>query len=187
MDQNFLNTVISILGENINRFCCFILKANRIKTEGSRKGNVPFWVGVVKCSFSDCQCKGELSINTEEDDFMTARFSGTILHAVTEIKRRKVTGEERESFKNTLSETSHAPSKIYRDSLAKMSPSKYESRKRGPTAQAMANMKNEAKNNFEFTQLIQDLYKLRIELLNKDEQLAIDNILKRNVLDIYIL
>ena len=60
-----------------------------------------------------------------------------------------------------------------------MSSSKYESRKRGPTALAMANMKNEAKNNFEFTQLIQDLYKLRIELLNKDEQLAIDNMLKR--------
>ena len=88
---------------------------------------------------------------------MTARFSGIILHAATEIKRRKVTGEERESFKNTLSETNHTPSKIYRDSLAKMLPSKYESRKRGPTAQAMANMKNDAKNNFEFTQLIQDL------------------------------
>ena len=43
-------------------------------------------------------------------------------------------------------------------------------------------MKNEAKNNFGFTQLIQDLYKLRIELLNKDEQLATDNILKRRVL-----
>ena len=42
-------------------------------------------------------------------------------------------------------------------------------------------MKNEAKNNFEFTQLIQDLYILRIELLNKDKQLAIDNILKRRV------
>ena len=43
----------------------------------------------------------------------------------------------------------------------------------------MANMKNEAKNNYEFTQLIQDLSKLRIVLLNKDEQLAIVNILKR--------
>ena len=82
---------------------------------------------------------------------MTARFSGTILHAVTEIKKRKVTGEERKSFKNTLSDTSHAPSKIYRDSLAKMLSSKYESRKREPTAQTMANMKNEAENNFEFT------------------------------------
>ena len=38
-----------------------------------------------------------------------------------------------------------------------MLPSKYESRKRGPTTQAMANMKNDAENNFEFTQLIQDL------------------------------
>ena len=93
---------------------------------------------------------------------MIARFSGTILHAVTKIKRRKVTGEERKSIKKTLSETSHAPSKIYTDSLAKMSLSKYESRKRGPTAQEIVNMKNEAKNNFEFTQLIPDLYKLRI-------------------------
>ena len=109
---------------------------------------------------------------------MIARFSGTILHAVTKIKRRKVTGEERKSIKKTLSEASHTPSKIYRDSLAKMSLSKYESRKRGPTAQEIVNMENEAKNNFEFTQLIPDLYKLRIQLLNKDEQLAIDNIIK---------
>ena len=60
-----------------------------------------------------------------------------------------------------------------------MLPTKYESQKRGPTAQAMANMKNEAKNNYEFTQLIQDLYKLRIEPLSKDEQLATDNMLER--------
>ena len=53
--------------------------------------------------------------------------------------------EERKSFKKILLETSHAPSKIYIDSLAKMSPSKYQSRKRGPPAQAMGNMKNEAK------------------------------------------
>ena len=56
---------------------------------------------------------------------------------------------------------------------------KYESRKRGPIPQAMVNIKNEAKNNDEFTQLIQNLYILKIELLIKDEQLAIDNILKR--------
>ena len=43
----------------------------------------------------------------------------------------------------------------------------------------MVNIKNEAKNNDEFTQLIQNLYILKIELLIKDEQLAIDNILKR--------
>ena len=54
---------------------------------------------------------------------MTARFSETILHAVTEIKRRKVTREVRKSFLKTLSETSHAITKIYSDSLAKMSPS----------------------------------------------------------------
>ena len=61
-----------------------------------------------------------------------------------------------------------------------MSPSKYELRKMRPTAQAIANKKNETKDNYEFTELTQDLYKLRIELLNKDEQLAIDNILKVN-------
>ena len=44
----------------------------------------------------------------------------------------------------------------------------------------MANIKNEAKNNYEFSHLIQDLYKLLIELLNKEEQLAIENILRRN-------
>ena len=60
-----------------------------------------------------------------------------------------------------------------------MLPSQYESRKRGPTPQAMPNIKNEAKNKYEFTLLIQDLYKVKIELLDKDEQLAFDNISKR--------
>ena len=78
MDQIFLNSVISILAENVNHFCCLLSKANRIKKESSHKGYIPFWVVVVKCCFRDCRCKGELSINTEEDDFMAARFSGTI-------------------------------------------------------------------------------------------------------------
>ena len=94
-------------------------------------------------------------------------------------KNKKSHEKKGKALKKTLSETSHEPSKIYGDNQAQMSPSKYESQKRGPTAQAMANMKNEAKNNYEFTQLIQDLYKLRIEPLSKDEQLATDNILKR--------
>ena len=67
----------------------------------------------------------------------------------------------------------------FTESLAKMLPSKYESWKRGPTAQAIADIKNEAKNNYEFTEVIQHLYKLSIDLLKKDEQLAIDHILKR--------
>ena len=50
---------------------------------------------------------------------------------------------------------------MHHPKITEMSASKYESRKRGPTAQAMAIMKNEAKNNYELTHLIQDLYKLR--------------------------
>ena len=46
------------------------------------------------------QGEGELSINGEEDDFIAARFSVTILHAVRGIKRRKVTGKERKNFRN---------------------------------------------------------------------------------------
>ena len=136
MDQIFLSTVISNLEENINHFCCPIFKANRLKKKGSHKGNVLFWVGFVKCSFRDCQCKGKLSINTKKDHAMTARFSGTILQAVTEIKRRKVTVEERTSLKNFIRNKSCTIQKCI-DSLAKMLPSKYETRKRGPTAQAI--------------------------------------------------
>ena len=41
MDQNFLNTVISLLEENINHFC-FIFKANRIKKKVVTKVTFPF-------------------------------------------------------------------------------------------------------------------------------------------------
>ena len=50
---------------------------------------------------------------------------------------------------------------MHHTKITEMSASKYESRKRGPTAQAMTIMKNEAKNNYELTHLIQYLYKLR--------------------------
>ena len=42
MDQNFLNTVISLLEENINHFCRFIFKANRIKKKVVTKVTFPF-------------------------------------------------------------------------------------------------------------------------------------------------
>ena len=42
MDQKFLNTVISLLEENINHFCCFIFKANRIKKKVVTKVTFPF-------------------------------------------------------------------------------------------------------------------------------------------------
>ena len=37
----------------------------------------------------------------------------------------------------------------------------------------MTNMKNEANSNNEFTELIKNLYKLRIELLKKDEKTSL--------------
>ena len=40
-----------------------------------------------------------------------------------------------------------------------MPPSNHESRKRRPTAQAIANMENEVANKYDLTQLMQDLYK----------------------------
>ena len=51
---------------------------------------------------------------------MTERFSGAILHAVTEIQRRKVTGKEKKSFGKTLSETCHTSSRFYRDIVIKI-------------------------------------------------------------------
>ena len=51
---------------------------------------------------------------------MTERFSGAILHAATEIQRRKVTGKEKKSFGKTLSETCHTSSRFYRDIAIKI-------------------------------------------------------------------
>ena len=78
------------------------LKPTEFKKEGSRKGNVPFWVGVFQCYFRDCHCKGELSINTKEDDFMTARLSETILHAVTDQKKKSNKKSKEKFLKNFI-------------------------------------------------------------------------------------
>ena len=72
-----------------------------------------------------------------------------------EVKQQR----KKVKVKKTLPETSHAPSKTHRVSLAKMPPSNHESRKRRPTAQAIANMENEVANKYDLTQLMQDLYK----------------------------
>ena len=74
---------------------------------------------------------------------MTVTFDGQIKHAMSEVRRRKVSGEKRKSMKNILKVPKKASSKIYRDSLADMSAGLG---KRGPSSQAISNMKTEAKS-----------------------------------------
>ena len=62
-------------------------------------------------------------------------------------------------MKNILKVSKEAPSKIYRDSLADMSAAQYASVKRGPSLQAISNMKTEAKSVLNTHELFSDLFK----------------------------
>ena len=90
---------------------------------------------------------------------MTVTFGGQIKHAMSDVRRRKVSGDESECMKNILKVSKEAPSKISRDSLADMSAAQYVSGKRGPSSQAISNMKTEAKSVLN-TQLLSDLFNL---------------------------
>ena len=65
---------------------------------------------------------------------MAVTFDGQIKHAMSEVRRRKVSGDERESMKNILNVSKEAPYKIYRDSLADMPAAQYATGKRSPTS-----------------------------------------------------
>ena len=110
---------------------------------------------------------------------MTVTFDGQIKHAMSEVRRRKVSGEKRKSMENILKVSKKASSKIYRDSLADMSAAHYASGKRGPSSQAISNMKTEAKSALNTRKLLSDLFILRETIKSEDERVANENILKR--------
>ena len=70
-------------------------------------------------------------------------------------KKKSNWGRKEKLYKNFIRNKSCTIQKLQRSQHQNMNHG------RGPTAQAMAIMKNEAKNNYELTHLIQDLYKLR--------------------------
>ena len=57
MDQNFLNTAISILEENINHFCCFVFKANKIKKKEVAKVTFPFGLELLNAILGTASAK----------------------------------------------------------------------------------------------------------------------------------
>ena len=111
---------------------------------------------------------------------MTVIFDGQIKHAMSEVRRRKVSGDERESMKNNLKVLKEAPPKIYRDSLAA---AQYASGKRGPSSQATSNIKTEAKSALNTRELLSDWFILREAIKSGDERIAIENILRRKYFD----
>ena len=178
MYQNFLDRAISLV-ENHNESCCYKFRVNRFKRDNSRKHRLPIWSAIISCTFDDCKSKASLSIDSEFDNHITVTFDGQIKHAMSEVRRRKVSGDERESMKNILKVSKEAPSKIYRDSLANMSDAQYASGKRGHSSQAISNMKAEAKSVLNTQELLSDLLNLREAIKSEDERIAIEDILKR--------
>ena len=96
---------------------------------------------------------------------------------MSEVRRRKVSEDERESMKSIFKVSREAPSKIYRDSLAHMSAAQYASGKRGRSSQAISNIKTEAKSVLNTHELLSDLFNLREAIKSEDQRIAIQNIL----------
>ena len=110
---------------------------------------------------------------------MAVTFDGQVKHAMSEVRRRKVSGDERESMKNILNVSKEAPYKIYRDSLTDMLAAQYATSKRGPSSQEISIMETEAKSALNTHELLSDLFTLRKGIKDEDERTAIENILKR--------
>ena len=98
------------LVENHDESCCYKFRVNRFKRDNSRKHRLPIWSAIISCTFDDCKSKASLSIDSEFDNHMTVIFDGQIKHAMSEVRRRKVSGDERESMKNILKVSKETPS-----------------------------------------------------------------------------
>ena len=177
MNQKFLNRAISLVA-NHNKSCCYKFRVNRFKRDNSHKHRLPTWSVIISCTFDDCKSKASLLIDSEFDNRMTVTFDGQIKHATSEVRRRKVSGDERESMKNILKVSKEVASKIYRDILADMSAAQYPG-KPGPSSQAISNMKTEAKSVLNAHELLSGLFILREAIKSEDERIATENILKR--------
>ena len=97
-------------------------------------------------------------------------FSGKIKYSSLKIKRRKTTGE------NLLND-SESSSKLYRLGLLKLSGDQLASGNRtGPSRSALNNIKSQSSSYESAEELMLAIMKLRLDICNEDEALAMKNI-----------
>ena len=153
-----------------NDFFCFKFRSNRFKKENSCKQNIPFWRGAVECTFERFSCKGNLKILKKNWNNICVTFAGKIKHSSLKIKRRKTTGE------NLLND-SESSSKLHRLGLLKLSGDQLASGKRtGPSRSALNNIKSQSSSHESAEELMLAIMKLRLDICNEDEALAMKNI-----------
>ena len=165
-----------------NDFCCFKFKSNRFKKENSRKQNILFWRGSVECTFEHCLCKANLKVLKKKSNNICVSFGSKIKHSSLEIKRRKTTGENREHYKLLLKDNERS-SKLHRLGLLKLSGDQLCSGKRtGPSRNALNNIKSKSSSCESAEELMLAIMKLRLDICNEDEALAIKNIQRCSLL-----
>ena len=100
-------------------------------------------------------------------------FSGKIKYSSLKIKRRKTTGE------NLLND-SESSSKLHRLGLLKLSGDQLASGNRtGPSRSALNNIKSQSSSYESAEELMLAIMKLRLDICNEDEALAVKNIQRR--------
>ena len=162
-----------------NDFCCFKFRCNRFKKENSRKQKIPFWRGAVECTSEHCSCKAYLKVLKKNSNNICVTFEGNIKHSSLEIIRRKTTGENREHYKLLLKDN-ESSSKLHRLGLLKLSGDQFASGKlTGPSRSALNNIKSQSSSHESAEELMLAIMKLRLDICNEDEALAIKNIQRR--------
>ena len=110
-----------------------------------------------------------------------------IKHSSFEIKRRKTTGENKEHDKVLLKDNKSS-SKLHRLGLLKLSGDQFASGKRiGPSRSALNNIKFQSSSHESAEELMLAIMKLRLDICNEDEALAIKNIRRRSFLTTSII
>lgn len=86
-------------------FCSLSFKHNRVKKEGSKKRDAPFYRGSAICKFENC-LKYEFTITNPPQPGrnvkIRVRITGNLCHEPNQIKRRNVTGQDRVQMAKTV-------------------------------------------------------------------------------------
>ena len=147
--NNFKTLLFSML-RDINRFCNFVIKRQRLPKTDSQKKKGPHWTCYLKCKRQECPVKLTAVIASADSADISLNFQGHVHHNIRKTTADNISGHERDALKNHIEKNlSTPPSKLFGERLSKIPADVYASGNRmnaGRSASVMQQIKSEVKS-----------------------------------------
>ena len=146
----------------------------RFIKSGSRKKKAAYFCATAKCMFKSCSSKVTITQQQHTSSQLLMSFQGDVCHGVTQLKARKISGQERAKLKEKYKKnTSLTPGEIFQERLATIPAAAFAAGNRdgAGTGKVHQNIKAEAIKEINSFEVLHSLLtKLQEKLYKQDKE-----------------